>query len=270
MPALDSATVWTGYLAPTSEPVPIGTVMIPDAAGQYVIPATLENRTAANRTTSAVGIALTGGDQNDPRVRVQTGGPCGTEITGLTNTGTSSLLRVSDQGRLERVDALSPGDVYAGRCDPDGYAYLRFEPPSASAPSSPYVLKFSGYLPGSPADSTNVFLADTGTSNGLPAFGDQSNNYVLPSAGTVTKFCVVLLQNNLNSEDGPIVVSVLMGDGEYTSVSDLEFTFLGNTVQSDTPMASFAAGTHLDVRVSNPANKLCAFSATVEISPSGG
>lgn len=124
MPAQSYSTVWNGYLSGTTGTVNVGDCVIPDADAEFYIVATAANRTAASRTARVSGIALTAGDDDNRHIEFQTIGPCPPSITGLT-AGTASDLRVSSTGRLERA-TISGSDIYAGRCDADGWAYLDF------------------------------------------------------------------------------------------------------------------------------------------------
>ncbi|MCW5834504.1 MAG: collagen-like protein [Labilithrix sp.] len=119
MPAIQQHTVWSAYLSGTRGPVPLGYVMIPDDA-RFAVVATSANRALYGRTSAAMGLTISHGD--DRSVELQTVGPCPPEITGL-GPGAASDLRVSSTGRLERA-TIGDGDVYAGKCDADGWAYL--------------------------------------------------------------------------------------------------------------------------------------------------
>lgn len=116
-------TVWTAYVSPVEDEVNAGDVLTLNAAGTGYVVATLANRTAASRTTTAAGIALTEWDSTNPNraVQIQTVGPYPQGIADL-GTGTATTIRVSDAGRLER-GASAP---VAGNCDADGMCYLNF------------------------------------------------------------------------------------------------------------------------------------------------
>lgn len=165
MPAIDEATIWTGYFHASTGPVPVGKCIIANSSRQNVVVATLENRTAHDRTTSVSGITITEGDSNNPQVRIQTVGPCPPEITGL-GAGDASPIVVGDDGSLERKTSPTTGDIVAGKCDADGYAYLNFGgggggdgnaisiqdfPVSETDPTNRQILIFDGtsYVPGS-------------------------------------------------------------------------------------------------------------------------
>jgi hypothetical protein len=132
MPAQAQHSVWTAFLSPTTDEVAVGYVMIPDADGDYYVVATSAARTAASRTTCASGITLTAGDATNRAVEIQTVGPCPPEITGL-GAGSAGPIIVSTTGTLERKASPVDGDVVAGKCDADGWAYLNFAGGEAGA-----------------------------------------------------------------------------------------------------------------------------------------
>ncbi len=121
MSALHQHSVWSGYLSGTDGTPALGSVVIP-ASARYVVVATEANRTTFNRLTAVAGIVIREGDNST--VEVQTVGPCPPAITGL-GAGTAMDLRVSTTGTLERA-VIGAGDIYCGRCDEDGWAYLNF------------------------------------------------------------------------------------------------------------------------------------------------
>lgn len=146
MASQSHATVWTAFMSPVADEVNLGDVLIPNAAGDGYVVATLANRTAASRTLTGAGVALTEWDPTNPNraVEIQTVGPYPRGITEL-GAGSATSIRVSDAGRLERGSS----GVMAGTCDADGFAYLNFTGTGNS-------------LTGAPTDATYVTLSTSG------------------------------------------------------------------------------------------------------------
>lgn len=123
MGAQQNHTTWTAYLSGTTGTVLVGDVLCLTADGTRYVLSTLANRTAFARPSAV--LAITAGDVDNPEVEGQFCGPVPNSITDL-GTGAAVPVRISDEGRLERVASPTSGDEVVGHCDADGVAYLNF------------------------------------------------------------------------------------------------------------------------------------------------
>lgn len=166
MPAQQQHHVMSVYLSKTTGDIAVGDVLIPDAAGENYVLATLANRTANGRTTRAGGVALTPGDADNRAVEVQTVGPCPQAVTGL-GAGTAGGVFVGNDGRLTRTDT----GLSAGGCDADGFVYLNLASGHADA-TNVAVSQDVAKSAGSAIDRVRGIRGVTvGTSDGAPGIG---------------------------------------------------------------------------------------------------
>lgn len=116
------SVIWSAVMTAASGNVAVGTCVLDNGSGQYVV------ATTANRGTKRVGgITRTAASASVTSVEVQTYGPVPASVTGLA-AGTAGPVRVSSTGALERVTAAncSDGDEVVGWAEADGSAHVFF------------------------------------------------------------------------------------------------------------------------------------------------
>jgi hypothetical protein len=143
--AEDYSVVWNAKRAASAVDLPVGAVVVKNAAGEYDL-ATLANRTAYGRRSA--GIARSPAVGKTVTFNFQFVGIVSPDLSGL-GVGAATTVSVSDAGFLQRG---ASGDI-VGRCDADGTCYLIFGG----------VIGVGTATPGAPANSMQ-FADGTATS----------------------------------------------------------------------------------------------------------
>lgn len=235
MSASQDSWIRTVYLSGATGPVAAGTCLVKNAAGTRYVISTDDNRAETERRTA--GITLKAGDNEEVDVQIQYVGEVPPSITGL-GEGTSSLIRVSSTGMLERTDSYDADDDMCGYCDEDGTAYVCF----------PLVgLTLGG---GGGGGATPGGYGDLLTSDGAGGYGEPIDLLGVSRGGTD------LDPDDLLEHIGEAVIVNLVGSG-YTfaptggvGTCTLEqFGAVGNGVADDSAamtaaVAALTAGTY--------------------------
>lgn len=213
------SVVWSAVLSSVSTTVAVGSCLVADGSGKYVI------STTANRGTSkTTGVARSAGGPGDA-VQIQTYGPIPATVTGL-GAGTASKVIVNASGALERKASPVTSDEVVGWAETDGSMFCAFGidellggGSGGDSISGYYDMKTDGGASGdgSTDDTAALTTALAAVASDGRALWFPPGQYRFASSVTITqRVCMLGIPGNNVDDSGDMATqSVLLFDQGY-------------------------------------------------------